>query len=211
MFLFFTLELFPKISILSVIMTKHEIHIFQTPDPVLSIVCKEVLPSEFNSEKITHVIKDMKRALAESGDGVAIAAPQIGYTVRIFVVAGSIIDHITNYHGEHISPDKIFINPEIIKSSKVKKAMRGEGCLSVRFTYGTTKRSEKVTVKAYDERGKEFIMEGKGLLAQIFQHEIDHLNGVLFIDHAHDIREMDTEEKKNYQVELEKMKNERMQ
>lgn len=192
-------------------MAKHEINVLQTPDQTLKTTCQEVLPTEIGSTTTKKMIADMKQALAESGDGVAIAAPQIGYTVRIFVVAGGIMDHVNNYHGDHVSPDKVFINPVIIKSSKTKKAMRGEGCLSVRFIYGTTKRSEKVTVKAYDEHGKEFIMEGKGLLAQIFQHEIDHLNGVLFIDHAHDIREMDPEERKNYQVELEKMKKERMQ
>jgi peptide deformylase len=104
----------------------------------------------------------------------------------------------------------VFINPEIIKASKVKKSMRGEGCLSVRFTYGTTKRFDKATVKALDEQGKEFIMDGSGLLAQIFQHEIDHLNGILFIDHAHDIREMSDDEKKTYQVELNRLREERM-
>jgi peptide deformylase len=111
---------------------------------------------------------------------------------------------------DHVSPDKVFINPEIIKASKVKKSMRGEGCLSVRFTYGTTKRFDKATVKALDEQGKEFIMDGSGLLAQIFQHEIDHLNGILFIDHAHDIREMSDDEKKTYQVELNRLREERM-
>jgi peptide deformylase len=130
--------------------------------------------------------------------------------VRIFIVAGQIIDHVNNYHGDHVSPDKVFINPEIIKASKVKKSMRGEGCLSVRFTYGTTKRFDKATVKALDEQGKEFIMDGSGLLAQIFQHEIDHLNGILFIDHAHDIREMSDDEKKTYQVELNRLREERM-
>ena len=191
-------------------MKSSDIHIYQTPDKVLKTVCPPIPLSEIANMPTQAILKEMRQALAESGDGVAIAAPQIGHTVRIFVVAGSILDHVNNYHGELISPDKAFINPEIIKASKTKKPMRGEGCLSVRFIYGTTKRSDKVTVKAYDETGKEFIMTGTGLLAQIFQHEIDYLDGVLFIDHAHEIREMTAEEKENYKIELEKMREERM-
>lgn len=191
-------------------MKSSDIHIYQTPDKVLKTVCSPITLSEITNTSTQKIVTEMKQALAESGDGVAIAAPQIGHTVRIFVVAGSILDHVNNYHGEHVSPDKAFINPEIIKASKTKKAMRGEGCLSVRFIYGTTKRSDKVTVKAYDETGKEFVMTGTGLLAQIFQHEIDHLDGVLFIDHAHEIREMTDEEKEAYKIELEKMREERM-
>lgn len=65
-----------------------------------------------------------------------------------------------------------------------------EGCLSIRWLYGNTVRSTKATIKAYDERGKIFTRGGSGLLAQIFQHETDHLNGVLFIDTAEDIEDI---------------------
>jgi peptide deformylase len=189
---------------------KKSIHVCHIPEPVLRELCTSIAPDAITTSETKKILSEMSQALTESGDGVAIAANQIGYSVRIFIVAGNILDHLNNYHGEHTSPDKVFINPEIIKQGKTKKTMRGEGCLSVRFIYGTTKRYDKVTVKAYDEHGKEFITEGQGLLAQIFQHEIDHLNGVLFIDHAHDIREMTDEEKANYKIELEKMKAERM-
>lgn len=191
-------------------MKSSEITILQTPHKALKTICQEIVPADINGAKVQKVLKEMRQALAESGDGVAIAAPQIGHTVRIFMVSGGILDHVNNYHGEHISPDKVFINPTIIKASKTKKPMRGEGCLSVRYIYGTTKRSDKVTVKAFNENGDEFMMAGSGLLAQIFQHEIDHLDGVLFIDHAHDIREMDEEEKHDYQIELNRMRAERM-
>jgi peptide deformylase len=191
-------------------MKSKEITILQTPNKALKTVCQTLSLAEIKSIQIQKVLKEMSQALAESGDGVAIAAPQIGHTVRIFMIAGSILDHVNNYHGEHISPDKVFINPIIIKASKAKKPMRGEGCLSVRYIYGTTKRSDKVTVKALDENGNEFMMAGSGLLAQIFQHEIDHLDGILFIDHAHDIREMGDEEKHDYQIELNRMRAERM-
>jgi peptide deformylase len=186
-----------------------EIKVFQEPAPVLREQCAPIALSSIGDQTTQDIIAQMKQALRESGDGVAIAAPQIGHPIRIFVVAGEIIDHVNNYHGEHVSPDKVFINPEITKRGRIKKDMKGEGCLSVRWIYGTTTRSDKVTVKALDENGKEFTMVGTGLLAQIFQHETDHLNGILFIDHAHDIREMGEQEKLDYQAELEKLKQER--
>ena len=185
-----------------IVMKEQPIHIHQEPSKVLRTTASIIDPAEISSPKIQNIIAEMKQALLESGDGVAIAAPQIGYSVRMFIVAGDTLDHLNNYHGEHVSPDKVFINPEIIKAGKKKKPMKGEGCLSVRFIYGTTERSEKVTIRATDEKGTEFTMVAEGLLAQIFQHETDHLNGILFIDHAHDIREMPPEEKLDYQIEL---------
>jgi peptide deformylase len=190
-------------------MSNH-IHVCQNPDPILRTTCTEIPVTEIVNPPTGQIIAEMRQALMESGDGVAIAAPQIGHAVRIFIVAGSVLDALNNYRGEHVSPDKIFINPEIIKHGKEIKPMRGEGCLSVRFVYGTTKRYNQVTVRAYDEHGKEFTLTGKGLLAQIFQHEIDHLNGILFIDHAHDIRKMEPAEQASYEQELERMKKERM-
>lgn len=186
------------------------IHIYQEPDRVLRTQCSPVLLDSIHQKETQHIIQSMRQALMESGDGVAIAAPQIGHAVRIFIVAGSVLDALNNYHGEHTSPDKVFINPVIIKQGKEIKSMRGEGCLSVRFVYGTTKRYNEISVRAYDEHGKEFTMTGKGLLAQIFQHETDHLNGILFIDHAHDIRKMEPDEQADYERELERMKKERM-
>ena len=85
--------------------------------------------------------------------------------------------------------DVVYINPEIKKLSRTKTRV-DEGCLSVRYLYGKVERSEKATVTAYDENGHKFTRGGSGLLAQIFQHEIDHLNGILFIDKADDIVEI---------------------
>ena len=82
----------------------------------------------------------------------------------------------------------VFINPKISKISKEKEWMP-EGCLSVRPIYGKTWRSKKTTVTAYDENGIKFQRGASGLLSQIFQHETDHLNGILFIDHAVDLIE----------------------
>jgi peptide deformylase len=164
------------------------------------------------SAKIKKIIEEMKVSLKSQDDGVAIAAPQIGYSVRIFVVAGKIfdkdyaenraeklgsdnqtdteqiLDDIDDLEDVVTSPDLVFINPKISRLSRDKEWMP-EGCLSVRWLYGKTFRSKKATVTAYDENGKKFTRGASGLLAQIFQHETDHLNGILFVDHAKDIRE----------------------
>lgn len=191
-------------------MKKGQIKIYQEPDKVLRTTCQDVPVEKIADPKIQQVINDMKQALRESGDGVAIAAPQVGAPLRIFMIAGMTIDQLNNYHGEHISPDKVFINPQIVKTGKTVKPMKGEGCLSVRFVYGVTKRYDKATVKAFDEHGNEFLVSGSGLLAQIFQHEIDHLNGILFIDHADNIRKMTPEEIEDYEIELSRMREHRM-
>ena len=138
----------------------------------------------------------MSSALKSQSDGVAIAAPQIGYKLSVFVVSGKIF-HKDFVRGEkefektpnkEIPKDLIFINPKISKLSQEKEWLM-EGCLSVRWLYGKTYRSKKAMIIAYDENGKRFQRGASGLLAQIFQHETDHLKGVLFTDHAKEIKE----------------------
>jgi len=86
--------------------------------------------------------------------------------------------------------DIIFINPRLVKISKKKKKLE-EGCLSVRGVFGEIDRAEKATVEAYNEFGQKFSYTGAGLMAQIFQHELDHLDGVLFIDKAKNLAQVD--------------------
>lgn len=175
-------------------MPEKAVKILQKESPKLRLTAEPVPVNEISSPKITSVILRMKKTLQEQDDGVAIAAPQIGEGLRIFVVAGRALKMIAEDEGlidENIdeNTDQIFINPEIIKSSKKSEWME-EGCLSVRHLYGKVKRAIKVTVKARDEHGKIFTRGASGLLAQIFQHEIDHLNGTLFIDTARDVKEI---------------------
>ena len=171
------------------------IKIVQQKDPVLRKEVALVQRHEIASPHIKKVIADMKTALASQEDGVAIAAPQIGVSLAIFVVSGKAIlyENAKKKGAENVEkifpPDIVFINPEIIKISK-KRVQVPEGCLSVRWLYGQTLRAEKVRVQAYDENGKLFEYGGSGLIAQIFQHETDHLKGILFIDHATDIQDM---------------------
>ena len=173
--------------------TIKEIKIVQKSEPVLRRVAEKVPVNEIKEDKIQKIITDMKIALDSQDDGVAIAAPQINTPLRIFVVSRKVELLIKN---EEITEEKlknlkypIYINPEIKKLSRSKKEV-DEGCLSVRYLYGKVKRAEKATVSAYDENGKKFTIGASGLLAQIFQHEIDHLNGILFTDKANKIVEI---------------------
>lgn len=176
--------------------------IVQEPHKALRAMATEIPLEDISSPNIQKIITCMKQALRKEPDGVAIAAPQVAETVRLFIIAGFVFDLKKKNTSATPSPDKVFINPVITKLSKETKWISGEGCLSVRWMYGTAKRSKKATIKAYDEHGKAFTMEGSGLLAQIFQHEVDHLNGILFIDHAKDIRPMTDDEIADYKAEL---------
>lgn len=170
--------------------------ILQKEASVLRDTAKEVPVEQIKSFRIRTILKEMREALDSQDDGVAIAAPQIGYSLRIFIVSGKIVDIIKNKktstpngQGAEEQATIVFINPKIVKVSKEKKVVE-EGCLSVRYLYGKVSRSNKATVVAYDENGKKFERGGTGLLAQIFQHEVDHLNGVLFIDKAKYVEEI---------------------
>ncbi len=182
-------------------------NIVQEPNKILRGKATEIPLVDISKPEIIKVISDMKIALHREPDGVAIAAPQIAAPVRMFIVAGFVFDLKKKNITGTPTPDKIFINPEITKKSKETFWAKGEGCLSVRWIYGTTKRNKTCTIRAYNEQGKQFTMSATGLLSQIFQHECDHLDGVLFVDHAKDVRHMTDEEVADYQTELEAMKN----
>jgi len=172
--------------------------IVQNEDKVLRKISKEIPISSILKTKTQNIIADMNRALDSQYDGVAIAAPQIGISLRIFIVSSKIFDK--NFiRGELVEnnkiekkPNLVFINPVFKKISKDKKLLT-EGCLSVRPLYGKVRRATRATVEAYNENGKKFTMEGSGLLAHIFQHEIDHLDGILFTDKAKDLQEIFTD------------------
>ncbi|HTE48862.1 MAG TPA: peptide deformylase [Candidatus Paceibacterota bacterium] len=187
--------------------------ILQKNEKILRLTAREVPFRQIKTAKIKKILEEMKESLKSQDDGVAIAAPQIGYSLRIFLVSGRMmktgfsarslgenyqsgevkVNAIGDAEGASAKQDPevvdmVFINPKISKLSKAKEWMP-EGCLSVRPLYGKTFRSNKATVVAYDENGKKFTRGASGILAQIFQHETDHLNGILFIDHAKDISE----------------------
>jgi peptide deformylase len=160
--------------------------IVQMNNAVLRAKAQHIKPTDIGSEKIQNLILSMHQSLATQNDGVALAAPQIGESHRLFVVASFIFEEPDQ---EHL----VYINPVIIRSSK-KKKMLHEGCLSCRWKVGDVERSIESTVEAYDEHGNKFTESADGLLAHIFQHEIDHLHGILFVDKAENLRDMTQEE-----------------
>lgn len=136
------------------------------------------------TDEVLQVIDDMKSATIswdqsrEHEVGVALAAVQIDRLYKVVVVRN-------NYDDKDDHSFTVFINPEIVKADG-KRIEDYEGCLSVPNVYGKVTRYERVKVKAIDETGKEFRVTAEGFLARIFQHEIDHTNGIVFIDHIKD-------------------------
>ncbi len=164
----------------------NKIKIIQKENNILRKTAKEVAMDEIKSPEIINIIRTLKQAIAESEEAVAVAAPQIGKLLRIFAVS----EYVFSPGAEKKKNEfgfLVFINPKILKKSREQKVLT-EGCLSTENIYGMIKRSGKIKVEAYDEKGKKFTKSGKGLFAQVIQHEIDHLDGKLFIDKATDIK-----------------------
>jgi peptide deformylase len=134
------------------------------PEPVLRKKAKRVTGID---KKIQKLIDDMIETLHES-HGVGLAANQVGIPLRLVIIH---------------EPEKellVLINPEVVKREGERVII--EGCLSLPGYQGEVKRSEKVKVKAQDRHGKDIRIKGEELLGQALEHEIDHLNGVLYID-----------------------------
>lgn len=148
--------------------------------PALHAIAEEITSAEFSDGTVKKILKDMRSALksykVDGFTAVAIAAPQTGVSKRIFIIEDQSKDR-------DALPTLVAINPKIVKFSK-KTHEVGEGCLSIPEYYGIVKRSTNVTLRAYDENGKVYERGAGTLLAQIIQHEYDHLDGILFTDRA---------------------------
>ncbi|MGL5149679.1 MAG: peptide deformylase [Clostridium sp.] len=133
------------------------------------ILRKKSKPVDEINGRVLTLIRDMVDTMYDA-DGVGLAAPQVGILKRIFV-----IDVYDDYGP------RVFINPEILE---VRESQIGdEGCLSVPGKTGDVERPNYVKVKAFNEKGEQFVLEGTELLARAICHENDHLDGVLFTDH----------------------------
>ena len=132
-----------------------------------SILYKKCRVVEKFDDKLSVLVQDMKETLIDS-QGVGLAAPQVGVLKRVMLV---------------IIEEKIwvFVNPEIIWQSE-EQQFDVEGCLSCPDEWGITQRPMTVKVKAFNEKGEEFEVEGSELIARALCHEIDHLDGILFLD-----------------------------
>jgi len=154
------------------------------PEPTLRLKAKQV--TKFDTELQT-LVDNMFETL-RAAPGVGLAAPQIGESLRLVVV------EYTEDEDENAKPKKyVLVNPEIIKRSE-EMVTDVEGCLSLPGLAGRVERHQAVTVKAKNRFGKPLKIEAEGWLARIFQHEIDHLDGVLYIDRAEEVFELTPEE-----------------
>jgi peptide deformylase len=132
------------------------------------ILRKKSRAVEVVDDKIKELVDDMIETMHKQ-DGVGLAAPQVGVLKRVVVI--DLYDDKGPY---------VLINPEILKEKGEQEV--DEGCLSFPNKFAKVIRPEEVTVKAWDRDGKEYKLKGKGLLAQAISHEVDHLNGILFVD-----------------------------
>ncbi len=159
-------------------------------NPVLRDVAAPVALEAIQSREIQSLIKEMRALLSKEEYGVALAAPQVGEPVRLFIVSGRSLARAAQDEDDDSEPtplpDQVYINPELTSVSR-KRIDKHEGCLSVRGKWGMVPRCEKATVRAYDENGKRFTRGASGFLAHIFQHEMDHLEGILYTDKASEL------------------------
>jgi peptide deformylase len=160
--------------------------------PALHAIAEEISAEEFSDGTVVKILKDMRTALhtykVDGFTAVAIAAPQIGVSKRIFIIEDQSKDR-------DALPTLIAINPVIVKYSK-KTHEVGEGCLSIPEYYGIVRRSTNVTLRYQDETGKWNERGAGSLLAQIIQHEYDHLDGILFTERAEQVWHKDELKKK---------------
>lgn len=173
-------------------------------EKVLREKAKDVPVPDIKKGLYKAIISDMQSTLALCHDGVALAAPQVGKSIRLFIVSPKVFEQGQSARAKELRDESekisrtyswapnessskknnlVYFNPIIKKVSAVKKDL-DEGCLSVNGLYGKVPRSTKALIEAYDEYGMKFTRGASGLLAQIFQHEVDHLDGVLYVDKA---------------------------
>lgn len=160
--------------------------IIQNPNQVLRKKVKAI--TDFKDTNLHKLIKDMKDSLRDE-NGLGLAAPQIGISKAVFVIPPDYAPRVRSLNIplsilKPIEPT-VYINPRITFYSRVKSKME-EGCLSIRGMYYPITRPEKITIEAQTENGKKFSVTTEGLLAKTYQHEIDHLNGLLIIDKLHE-------------------------
>ena len=158
------------------------LEILTIPDQRLKNKSSEVKLFDINLKKI---VKDMFDTLNDSGNGIGLAAPQVGVEKRIVIV---------DLKENNKSSPVIFINPVIIKESR-ERAVNEEGCLSIPGYYAEVERAKEVDVEWYDLEGEKVRKTFSGLFSICIQHEIDHLDGILFIDYLSRLKRRRANEK----------------
>ena len=149
--------------------------IYETPDPILRQISK---PVELFDDALRTLVADMFETMY-AAPGIGLAAVQVGVPVRLLVID---LQEPQEEGGEPVRDPKVFINPEVLWHSD-DEVPYTEGCLSVPEQYAEVMRPDRILARWHDEHGETHEEEIEGLLAVCLQHEMDHLNGVLFIDH----------------------------
>ncbi len=144
--------------------------ILANPNPLLRKPGRNLRAEELTTPKMKTFITDLIKTMHEA-DGVGLAATQVGESINLAVIAAK--------DGE-----LVLINPKITRSSWLKEKGE-EGCLSVPGVWGMVKRSKKISVSVMDINGAPHAFKAEGFFARVVQHEVDHLNGILFIDKAY--------------------------
>jgi peptide deformylase len=172
--------------------TKDSLPIRQFGDPVLREHATEVDRTEIEAPQIQGIIDDMVLSLHAAG-GIGLAAPQIGVSRRIIIIEIPAMTRV-GYGMVPETPLLVLINPQIVSaSSELRRAP--EACLSIRsgndgVYEGIVERPETVQVQGYDRAGNEVTVQGDKLLGRALQHEIDHLDGILFTDRIRDLKDL---------------------
>lgn len=166
--------------------------ITQFGDPVLRLRAKEVALEEISSPAIQGIIEDMVASLAAAG-GAGLAAPQISVSKRIVIIKYPAMNRV-GYGEIEEQPLLVLINPEIVYASEETRRAP-EACLSINTPdggryEGVLERPERVRVRAYDRAGREFTVEADKFLSRALQHEVDHLEGILFTDRIPDLKDL---------------------
>jgi peptide deformylase len=149
--------------------------IYETPDAILRQISK---PVETFDDELKTLVADMLETMYDA-PGIGLAAVQVGVPIRLLVID---LQEPEEEGGDPVRDPRVFINPEILWHSDTEVPYT-EGCLSVPEQYAEVMRPDKIRARWQDEKGKAYEEEIDGLLAVCLQHEMDHLNGVLFIDH----------------------------
>jgi peptide deformylase len=155
--------------------------IVTTPEPVLQRKARKV--TNFDKD-LQNLIDDMIETMREA-PGVGLAAPQVGVSQQVIVVEYAEPEEVEEGEEPKEVEPKLYVmvNPEIVKQSP-ETVMGVEGCLSVPILVGEVERAYEVRIKGFNRHSRPMKLKAQGWLARIFQHEIDHLNGVLFTDRA---------------------------
>ena len=145
---------------------------------------KALRVTDFKSKETKKIVRDLVDSMRHH-NLVGMAANQIGVSCRVFVTEIRETKLRKQHRPDDVDDLRIFINPKVVAvSEKTVKDWEGCGSVACASLFGKVERPKEITVEAYDEKGKKFTLAAKGLLARVIQHEIDHLNGIVFTDTA---------------------------